>query len=233
LVDELRLGEWKVVPGVDTVDVLDIPSVMVKQRLQFSDFDGEEIAVFTRKGEREVAAYHKNVGSGKIVVLGLAMGQDYLYQLEVIGKIAGLIGVSGHLSSSNPWLSLVERRSENESFLFVNNYDELQQKAVVYENGTPLFDGEEITLPPRSGAIYVRNYALNSDVTIEYATVEITEMKESADAIELAVQPVGEKGSIKFRIKGNWRTDAGVQAGEDQWVLRDLTEETTIKLERI
>jgi beta-galactosidase len=233
LVDELRLGEWKVVPGVDTVDVLDIPSVMVKQRLQFSNFDGEEIAVFTRKGEREVAAYHKNVGSGKIVVLGLAMGQDYLYQLEVIGKIAGLIGVSGHLSSSNPWLSLVERRSENESFLFVNNYDELQQKAVVYENGTPLFDGEEITLPPRSGAIYVRNYALNSDVTIEYATVEITEMKESADAIELTVQPVGEKGSIKFRIKGNWRTDAGVQAGEDQWVLRDLTEETTIKLERI
>ncbi len=233
LADELGLGKWKVVPGVDTVDVLDIPSVMVKQRLQFSEFEGNEIAAFTREGRREVAAYHKNAGSGQIVVLGLAMGQDYLYQLEVIRKIAGLIGVSGHLSSDNLHLSLVERKDETHSFIFVNNYDELEQKAVLYENGTPLFDGEEISLPPRSGAIFVRNYALNSDVTIEYATVEITNLEESGETVELTVHPVGEKGSIKFRIKGNWKTDAGVQAGEDLRVLRDITEETTIKLTRM
>lgn len=213
LKDELDLGEWETLSGIGTVDVLGIDSVMVKQRLNFRKFNGDGIASFTGKEGAEVAAYRKSFGQGEIVVLGLAMGQDYGYQLTVIQKIAELIGVSGHLSASNPNFALVERRNEQDSFIFIINYDEVEQRAVIYENSQSLFDGHEIELPPRSGMILTRNFRLNQEVVVEYATVEFTGIEATDNHLELKVEPIGASGSLKLNVTGNWQTDAGVREG--------------------
>ncbi|WP_281168957.1 beta-galactosidase [Effusibacillus pohliae] len=231
LADELQLGKWEVVREIDTVDVLNIDSVMVKQRLRFIEFDGEAIASFTRNGKSEVAAYVKQAGSGKIVVLGLAMGQDYGYQLGVIKEIAKLIGVVGHLSSTNPDLSLVERCNEKDSFLFLNNYDEVEQRAVIYENGLPLFDGEEVVIPPRSGAIFVRDFDLAEGLTIEYATVEIVDLKQTDQTLTLTVQPVGGQGTIRIRTNGSWKSGNDGTA-EGSSIVQKITASATIKFHR-
>ncbi|GMA59923.1 hypothetical protein NZD89_10180 [Alicyclobacillus fastidiosus] len=228
LAEELGLGEWEVIGGVDTLEVLSSDSVLVRQRLKFSSFEGEVLATRTRDGRQEVAAYKKSVGAGEVVVLGLAIGQEYGYQLDVIREIANNVGIQGHLVATNGELSLVERTNGKESFIFVTNYDDVVQRTIVFEDGTPLFDGEEIMLPPRSGAIYVRNLEIAKDLTISYATVELIELLVDDDKVELCVQPIGARGSISMHTNGNWHVTHGtVEAGE-RIVIRDITDRLTI-----
>lgn len=216
--DALSLGEWEVVGGIDTVDVLGIDSVNVKQRLRFRRFEGEPVARFTRRGADEVAAYRKAHGRGEIVVLGIAIMHDYGYQLEVIRRIAALVGVRGHLTSPNGDLSLVERTDGVASFIFVANYDEVPQSGVIYEDGLPLFEGEPVKLAPRSGAVFVRRFRLHPEVEIEYATVELTGIREEEERVVLSVHPAGGPGTVKLRAPG-WKAalagpaDDGVPGG--------------------
>lgn len=229
LKDELQLGEWEVFGGVDTVDVPGIDSVNVKQRLSFSRFDGEALAVYTRTGGNEVAAYKKRCGTGEILVLGIAMGHDYACQLDVIKQIAAQFGIQGHLSSTNRDLSLVERAGAAESFIFIGNYDEIEQAGQIYENGQPLFDGEEIVLPPRSGALFVRNFELHPGLRIEYATVEITELQAGDDEVRLTVRPVGKSGTVSMRITGKWSVNMPAVHVNGRLLLRNLSEAVTLK----
>jgi len=210
LADELELGEWQVVPGISTVDVLDIDSVMVKQRLRFTKFTGEIIAAYQSEGERQVAAYKKQAGKGEILVLGLGMGQDYHYQLDVIKKIAGLMGIYAHLSSTNSDLSLVERRSGADSFIFVTNYDEVEQTGIICENGDALFESLEITLPPRSGIVLVRDYQLKPGITVQYSTVELTAITETNNELCLKVTPIGQDGVLKLKLSDQWQCNIGL-----------------------
>jgi len=218
--DSLSLGEWEVIGGIDTVDVLGIDSVNVKQRLRFRRYEGEPVARFTRRGADEVAAYRKAYGRGEIVVLGIAIMHDYGYQLEVIRRIAALVGVQGHLTSTNGDLSLVERTDGSASFIFVANYDEVPQSGVIYENGTPLFGGEPVRISPRSGAVFVRRFRVHPEVEIEYATVELTGIREENDRVVLSVHPAGGPGTVKLRAAG-WKAalaepaDGGQSEGGD------------------
>jgi beta-galactosidase len=230
LKDQLQLGEFEIIGGVDTVDVLEIDSVLVRQRLKFTQFEGEEIAVFTHNGGKEVASYKKSFGQGEVIVLGLGMGQEHGYQLEVIKRIAECIDVKGHLSSNNPELSLVERTNGRESFIFVGNYDEIEQKAVISENNQLLFDGEEVMIPPRSGAVFVRNYEISPDLIIDYATVELTHLHETEDIIQLAVHPIGNTGTLKLRAKG-WKVNDVVHNG-NEILIKDICEPKTINFKR-
>ncbi|WP_349408492.1 beta-galactosidase [Pseudalkalibacillus sp. SCS-8] len=228
LADELDLGEWEVVGGfTDYVDVLDIDSVNIKQRLRFSRFDGKAIARFTRTGKDEVAAYKKSVGNGQILVLGIAMGHDYGYQLDVIIKLAEEMGITTHLRSTNPDLSLVERTDGHESYFFISNYDEIEQTAVIHENAKPLFEGEEITLPPRSSAIFLRNFELTDGLTIEYATVEVIKLDVSDAEVELTVAPVGPEGSLKLKSNAEWNTDSAPMSEGDAISLNHIDGPTT------
>lgn len=231
LQEELDLGEWETISGISTVEVFGINSVMVKQRLRFKKFKGDVIASCQGKDGSEVAAYRKSVGKGEIVILGLAMGQDYSYQLDVIQKIAEWIGISGHLSASNPDLSLVERRNDQDSFIFVINYDDIEQRAVIYEDGHPLFDGREIELLPRSGIIVTRNFRLNPDVIVEYATVELTAIKETENLLELKVEPAGAGGVLKLTVTEDWRADTGIREGNTV-LIDNIKRPLTVSLSR-
>ncbi|MGM7702762.1 beta-galactosidase [Pseudalkalibacillus sp. Hm43] len=233
LADELDLGEWEVVGGhQDYLDVLDIDAVNIKQRLRFTSFEGEALASFTRTGGKEVAAYKKTAGKGEILVFGIAIGHDYSYQLDVIRKIAEKMEISVHLHATNPDLSIVERTNGHESFVFVSNYDEMDQAAVIYENAEPLFDGETIELPPRSSAIYLRNYALADGLTIDYTTLELTNLNESDDQFEITVTPIGPIGVLKLRASNDWLVDPN--AAEEHGTIRftDISEPTTLVIKR-
>jgi beta-galactosidase len=218
LADRLELGKWEVIPGNDVVDVLGIESVAVKQRLRFERYEGEPIALYTRQNRRETAAYHKQAGNGEILVLGIAMGQDFDYQLDVIRAVAERIGVRPHLSADVPHLSVVERRNGSESFLFVLNYTEWEQETNLYEGGRPLFDGEKIVLPPRSGAMYLRNFPVAEGLLIEYATVEMTHWESAEGRVDLTVRPVGRSGMLKIRMGGGWR--ANIETSPEKGLLR-------------
>ncbi|PTX64962.1 beta-galactosidase [Melghirimyces profundicolus] len=229
LADQLDLGEWERVSGNDTVDVPGMDSVAVKQRLRFTRHDGEELAVHTRHGKRETAAYHKKAGAGEVLVLGIAIGQDFQYQLDVIRILAERIGIRSRLKAEDPYLSLVERRKESESFLFVHNYDEVEHGSVLYEGEKALFDGEKIVLPPRSGAMFLRNIPVAPGLSIQYSTAEITRLEAVPDKVELSLCPVGPKGVLKLKMEADWKTDGDARPTPDGLRL-EIREPLTITL---
>lgn len=208
LSDRLDLGKWEVVSGIDTVTVMEMDSVMVRQRLHWTELpEGTEpIAFADRGGNKEVAAIRKSFGQGEVLVLGLGMGHDYAYQVEVIRKVAGKMRIVPHLVSDNPHLSLVERSNGKESFLFVQNYDEVEQTARIYKEDKACFDGEPITVPPRSGLIALLNYRLAEDLVIDYATVELTRLKREGERLELMAVPIGSSGMIRIKPTDAWRS---------------------------
>ena len=206
LKDRLELGDAQLIDGNDYVDVLDMDAVNIKQRLFFPHHSGESIAAFTRKGNKETAAFKKTYQKGEILVLGIGFGHDYDYQLDVVKKIAATIDVSPELTSSNASLSLTERQNdEGTSFFFVHNYDDIEQRGVIYKNGNALFDGKEIMLPARSGAVFVQHLELDAGLKIDMATVELTEFKQTNDSLHLTVTPAGESGMIRFGENPGWK----------------------------
>lgn len=230
--EQLNLGEWEIVKSEDYLDVLTVDSVYTRQRLHFTQFDGIPIASYTRTGKNEVAAYKKSFGAGEVLVLGLAMGHDFDYQPHVVKEIASTMGIKGHLNSTNPNISLVERTNGYESFFFVSNFDEVDQTGIIYEDDIPLFDGEEVHLPPRSGAIFIRNMELSNGLIIDFATVELTQLENTDDLVFLTVKPIGAKGTLKINANGFWKTEHGTLNG-NTILVKDITAEKTIKFKRI
>jgi len=125
------------------------------------------------------------------------------------------MGISAHLSSTNTDLSLVERRNEDDSFIFVTNYDEVEQTGIICENGYALFDSLEISLPPRSGIVLVRDYQLKSGITVQYSTVELTAITETDNELRLNVTPVGKDGALKLKISDKWQCNVGLPVNDE------------------
>jgi beta-galactosidase len=142
------------------------------------------------------------------------------------------MGIKGHLNSTNPNISLVERTNGYESFFFVSNFDEVDQTGIIYEDDIPLFDGEEVHLPPRSGAIFIRNMELSNGLIIDFATVELTQLENTDDLVFLTVKPIGAKGTLKINANGFWKTEHGTLNG-NTILVKDITAEKTIKFKRI
>jgi beta-galactosidase len=228
LAEELDLGEWETVTGISVVDVLGIESVMCRQRLRFTRFEGEPLAIFTEGVKRETAAIRKRAGGGEIVVLGLGMGHDYHYQTDVIRAVAGLLGISAHLEADDPHLHLVERTGDGVSFVFVMNYDEEERSGVISERGVPLFGGQRIVLPPRSGALFVRKWAVAAGLEIEYATAEPVGLETEENLVKLTVKPVGCHGRVCVNLAENWRLE-----GETGRIVREIAGETAWVFERV
>ncbi|WP_123042988.1 beta-galactosidase [Cohnella candidum] len=225
LKDALDLGDFEIVSAyADYVDVLDVDSVLVRQRLRFSRYEGRKVASFTREGGDEVAAYLKPAGRGEILVFGVSMGQDYAYQLEVIRKVAALVGIEGHLSASNDNLSLVERTDGERSFLFVHNYDEVAQSAVLSRDGQTLFGGSEVALEPRGGAIFLLQDRVAPGLVVEEATAEMTGLEAGGNDVKMTFKPHGGSGRVKLRFEGRW-TDRGGKEYRDESFLYEVKED--------
>ncbi|HET7615836.1 MAG TPA: beta-galactosidase, partial [Bacillales bacterium] len=235
LADGLQLGEWQVVSGNNTLDVLGLSSVFVGQRLVFSDHKGKIIASCSKDGSEEVAAFKKPIGNdGEILVLGAALNHNYRYQLEVIERVCREIGIVKEWTSDNPELMLVERkRKDDEAFLFVHNYDEIEQTGIIYRNDSPEFNGKPVTLPPRSGSVFLKNYSLTKQVSVVYSTVELTKTEISEDFIELSLVPIVKNGSIRILVTGDWETNIETNVTNGDIFVNQIDRPMTLKLERI
>lgn len=233
LADGFELGEWKVVSDNQTVDVLGIDSVFVGQRMVFPSYEGEIVASFTNGEKQEVAAIKKSVGqNGEVLVLGVALNHHYSYQLDVIKHLAEEMGITPEWTSDNPDLLLVERKNGNESYVFVHNYDEIEQTGRVCHQNGPEFGAEPVTLPPRSGSVFLKNYQLTEQIKIDYSTVELTEARITDEELELELTPIVKKGSIMFSLTGDWQTNTEEQPDGGELCIRDISRPITLSLLR-
>ncbi|WP_245891217.1 beta-galactosidase [Desmospora activa] len=240
LIDELEIPSFTAVPGIGLTQVMEMDSVKVDFRLLFETAPGEPVAWDEESGK--VTAYLQNHGKGSLLMLGLGLAHDYGYQLDVIRQLAKRIGVNPILTSDNPEWSLVERSDGKTSFCFIHNYDEIVHSGKVFREGQALFDGERLTVAPRSGVMLPLNLSLQAGVAIRYSTMELMklERRESGWQFQWCLPASGEgivafvadrgwsvKGEINFREKddGNIRA-VRVKGRPDETVAMELYRET-------
>lgn len=126
----------------------------------------------------EICGFSTKIGSGQAAVIAT----PYVTRLEFFEKILEKLGIQHSLKHDYTHHGIFMTTTSNENgerFLHLINLDGIDKTFHIYENGQPLFEGNEITLRSRDGLILPLNVSLG-DTKILYSTAEITGFSENS-----------------------------------------------------
>lgn len=158
------------------------PEVRTHHAQLFGLSQGE--ALFRVYGSDEACAFEVSLGRGKVIAFTMAYRCDIpLFQtaLERLGANAALT----HDHPSHGIFMTSVRNSEEERFIHIINLDGFDKAFNVYDTGTPLFDGHQITLGSRDGVMLPIQVSLGNGVRILYSTAELMRVEESRAVFRL------------------------------------------------
>ncbi len=165
----------------------DIPASFV----QFLDGDFDQVFATC---DGSAVGVSKAVGRGLFMMLAAAFPAMTLEDLDVVEQMARMLGCEA-LFGLTQWADVSLSRGPGGDFLFVNHYGDDPLETVVTCRGAPLFGGHPVFLPARSGAILPLAWRVRPDVTVRYATAEVTSVhEEGADLVLTFAQP-------RFRVE--------------------------------
>ena len=75
---------------------------------------------------------------------------------------------------TSDWADVRLSKSENGSFLFVNNYQDDPLETFIEYKGAELFGGNPLRLPARRGAILPLDWQIREGITLHFSTSEVT-----------------------------------------------------------
>jgi beta-galactosidase len=131
----------------------------------------------------EVCGFSTRIGNGEAVVIAT----PYVTRLEFFERVLEKLEIHSSLKHDYAHHGIFMTTTSNENgdrFLHLINLDGIDKAFHIYENGRPLFEGNEILLHSRDGLMLPLNVSLG-DTKILYSTAEITGFS---------------KNSISFRI---------------------------------
>jgi len=200
LADALGIKEFYIKKGWEQVDVLNIDSVFVNQRMVINECIGEPVVWAMENGKKEYSGFIKDYGLGKVLMLGIGMEHDYSYKLDVIRAIADKVGIKPVVWLEDENLSATIRKNGENSFIFINNYDEIDRKTTIKYNNNFLFDGRELVIPKRSGVMLTIGCSLVDDISIVYSTMEIYDIVKNNNYLALFTKlSTGDTGEVVFK----------------------------------
>lgn len=176
--------------NIDAFGYEDIPVSFVET---FTGQFDETLA--TRQQGGGVVGFLKKLGKGQVLVFGATLPANTLGDVDIINRMALKMGCEP-LFTMSEWADVRISRGENGSFLFVNNYQDDPLETVIHYEGKPLFDGQPVKLPARRGAILPLEWRVDENLTIHYATGEVTEI--ARDEAHLLVSTDPPECSIKM-----------------------------------
>jgi beta-galactosidase len=144
------------------------------------DFDE---VVATRNAD-EVVGFVKQVGRGQALMFGAALGVWNLDDLDLVHRMALKMDGSPAFRLSD-WADVRLSRSENGSFLFLNNYQDDPVETTIEHHGQPLLGGHPVHLPARQGLILPIDWRLQPGVTLHYVTAEVVEVSATGSKLAL------------------------------------------------
>ena len=147
-------------------------------------YAGEFDEVFARRENGDAAGFIKQVGKGKLMMLGAAFAADTLDDLDIVHQMALKMDCPP-LFTLTDWADVRLSRSENGGFLFINNYQDDPVETRIECEKEILLGGNPVKIPARRGLILPIDWKLRNDVTIHYVTSEITEISENGSGITL------------------------------------------------
>ncbi|WDL96100.1 beta-galactosidase [Alicyclobacillus sp. ALC3] len=186
--------------GYQRVNICGLESVFCRHYTVFDKPEDAQLIAFSEQGQREALAYRRKLGLGQVVVLGVGMSYEYQYQLEVISRLAKLIGVHARLSVSDASVCVSERAGKNGSLISVLNVDDTARSTHVFRSKTDLFGGSSVSLRPRSGKLLPVQFHVAEDVTIDYSNVELLRIEDDRIIKMDIYVPAGETGAIALTL---------------------------------
>jgi len=199
--------------GFQRVTICDMDSVFCRHYTIFKKPEDAKLVAFSEQGETEATAYCRDLGQGQVLVLGVGMTHEYQYQLEVMHRLAKIVGIEPRLSVSDESLVVSERAGLNGSLISVLNVDDVARQARLFQNDKDLFGGEVVELAPRSGKLLPVNFTIAEGVTIHYSTVEVVRLTDKDTYIDVEVYvPAGQSGVISWQLGEGRQLETAVDA---------------------
>ncbi len=128
--------------------------------------------------------FTQRLGQGAVMLLGAALAANTLEDLDIVEQIASRMGCAPLFTLSD-WADVHLSRGETGSFLFVNNYQDDPIETTVAYRGDVLFGGHPLRLPARRGLILPLEWRIKPDITLHYATTEVTGISADAKGITI------------------------------------------------
>jgi beta-galactosidase len=185
--------------GFQRVTVCDIDSVFCRQYTVFDKPSDASVVAFGEKGEEEVTAYLRKLGQGQVLVLGVGLTHEYQYQLNVIHRLAALVGIRPRLHVTDENVIVSERQGGKGALISAINVDDVPRETHITRNGQDLFGGNGVQLAPRSGKLLPVQFSLADGVILEYSTVEVVHIKTWDAGMDVDVHvPAGQGGVLSW-----------------------------------
>ncbi len=147
-------------------------------------YRGNFESVFATSAADEVVGFTQRLGAGRVMVFGAALAANTLQDLDILHQMANRMGCAPLFSVSD-WLDVRLSQGERGDFVFINNYQDDPIESTVTLEGVPLFNGQPVHLPARSGAILPLEWRVTPDVVIHSLTAEVIEVSQSGGRLTL------------------------------------------------
>lgn len=163
----------------------------------------DEVLATTPDGDW--VGFFKQVGLGQTIMLGASLTAHKLQDLDILHQFGVKMGCQP-LFTLDEWADVRISRGEQGNFLFIANYqDDPISPHVVYD-GLTLFNGYQVTLPARRGMILPINWQVSEDVSLDYATCEVTEVID--EGCELIIKTQEPEFDAQLTLNG-YRCEQG------------------------
>ena len=124
----------------------------------------------------EVCGFSTKIGSGQAIVIAT----PYVTRLEFFERVLEKLEIHSSLKHDYAHHGIFMTTTSNENgdrFLHLINLDSIDKAFHIYENGRPLFEGNEILLHSRDGLMLPLNVSFEN-VRVLYSTTEITRISK-------------------------------------------------------
>lgn len=186
LKDAVKFDVIDIKKGRQLINIEGMDSIYSNYRLVLDNFKGNPIAWCEHEGVKEVCAFVKQIGEGSVIVFGAGIEHDYDYKIEMIRLLAEKLGIEQRVKCSDLWTNVLIRSNDDNAFVFINNFDEMDKHISIKLKDTDAFDGKDIYVPGRAGLILPIEYKLRKDLIIKYSTFEIYDCSEKEESIEIS-----------------------------------------------
>lgn len=163
----------------------------------------------------EICGFNTKIGDGEVIVIAT----PYVTNLAFFEKILEKLGIHASLKHDYTHHGIFMTTTSNENgerFLHILNLDGIDKTFHIYENGQPLFEGNEVFLHSRDGLILPLNVSIG-DTRVLYSTAEITGF--SKNSISFRVNKPGDIVALE--------TEHNVQPS-DEYVIERKSEKTLV-----
>jgi len=157
--------------------------------------------------EDKLSTFSITKNNSDIIICGACLHHKYDFQIDLVEYLAWNLGIKKQVKNNNRQLNILLRRSIKTDILFASNYTEMPQKSRINLLEKPFPMDINLNVPGRKTLMLFANYRVNSKLTINFSTAEITGITGKGKDIRLTLRNDGLE--IQLCCTGNYKLRTG------------------------